>query len=99
MEATVNTPGQYGMSFSVRSSDLENKTINQVISAHAAKSIWGGVMDALSGGSEALKQFAAGVGSIATIVTAVGTIVALRRTRNLSPDKDDSGSRGRHAAP
>ena len=87
------------MTFSVRSSELENKTINQFISAHAAKSSWGGVMDALSGGSEALKQFAAGVGSIATIVTAVGTIVALRRTRNLSPGKDDSGSRGRHAAP
>jgi hypothetical protein len=96
---TVDSPGEYEMSFSVRSSDLENKKIDQVISAHAAKSIWGGILDALTGGSEALKQLAAGVGSVATIVTGVGTIVVLRRTRNLSPGKDDSGSRGRHAAP
>ncbi|MEE6177869.1 CHAT domain-containing protein [Mycobacterium sp. 050134] len=82
---TANAVGGHGMSIGVQSVDLVglDGRIPVSIIAHNAKegANKAGSFDAFKNGGVGVNTFAAVISSIATLITSVGSIIALRRTR------------------
>lgn len=79
---TGGAPGDHNVSIFVNSVDLiglSGEIPATIVVRDGAGGRKGGVMQAFTSGSAALNSFAAGLGSV---VTSIGTIVALRRSRS-----------------
>ena len=80
---TATKAGRHDLEFAVHPAGLQSYTIKTPIIVNEAKEPDDdGLMKALSTSNSALNSLAGGLASLVTIVTMLGTIVALRRTRS-----------------
>jgi hypothetical protein len=82
-KVTATKAGRHDLQFAVYPAGLQSYTIKTpIIVSEAKEPDDDGLMKALSTSNSALNSLAGGLASLVTIVTTLGTIVALRRTRS-----------------
>jgi hypothetical protein len=93
--------GRHDLTFAVYPAGLESYTIKTPIIVSEAEEAddGGGLMKALSTSNSALSSLAGGLASLVTIVTTLGTIIALRRTKKAGDGPAASQPGDHHAAP